>query len=42
MIAKTNRRRYAGQQLGTKSGRRPAENQDIPRGSTADFVLPSV
>ena len=38
----TNRRRYAGQQPGTKSGRRLAEKPGINRLSTAGFVPPSV
>ena len=42
MFTKTNRRRYTGQQLGTKSGRRPADKPVINRWSTAGFVPPSV
>ena len=36
------RRRYTGQQPGTKSVRGPADQPLINRGSTADFVPPSV
>ena len=41
-FTKTNRRRYIGQQPGTKSGRRPADKRVINRRSTGFRVLPSV
>ena len=41
-LTKTIRRRYSGQQPGTKSGRRPADKPRIDRLSTAGFVPPSV
>ena len=52
-FTKTNKRRYTGQQPGTKSARGPADQPlinrlstagqpQVNRGSTADFVPPSV
>ena len=41
-VTETNRRRYTGEQPGTKSARGPAEKRRMNRGSTAGFVPPSV
>ena len=41
-FTKTIRRRYTGQQPGTKSARRPADKRQIHHGATAGFALPSV
>ena len=42
MITETNRRRYIGQQPGTKSAFRPADKPLVNRWSTAGFVPPPV
>ena len=41
-FTETNRRRYSGQQPGTKSARGPADKPRMNRLSTAGFVPPSV
>ena len=41
-FSKTNRRRYTGQQPGTKSARCPGDNPQMHRLSTAGFDPPSV
>ena len=42
MFTGTNRRRYIGQQPGTKSASRPGDKPDVNRSSTGRFVPPTV